>query len=857
MSTEPLEQEDVGDAYIKQLAEINRALGRRKIQFYKPYPKQLEFHNASSLIPREFVSERLLMAGNQLGKQLHDDTPVLTPVGWRRIADLVVGDLVISEDGTSTRVTGVYPQGVKPLYKLTFDRGETVLAGASHLWKYIHPKDRFAKRWSHGNIEPVPTYRQWTIGSTADILLIGGGTPTATQRVLMPHVQPVEFASQEIPLDPYFVGLMLGDGCMRTAVSLSSADEEIVETARRVADEFGLCVTSRGYDHRLVWPGGQGHGKGGPSAEHHPLKKILDGLGMWGKLSFQKCVPSSYLWNTPAIRLAVLQGLMDTDGSISKDGAIEFSTTSDQLATDVTFLVQSFGGKVWSHTRTALFTATNGEKKDGLPSHRLRIRLPHVPPFRLARKLARLVRPTSTCDERVLWKIEPAGGGPATCISVEHPSKTYVIEHFLVTHNTFSAGAEVAMHATGIYPPWFKGRRFAEATTGWVGSETGQFSRDVAQNILLGEVGEWGTGAIPGNLILNIDKAVHGAAGQVDTISVKHKSRGASKIGFKTYDQGRLRWQGKTQDWVWLDEECEEDIYSEAKTRVQAKAGMIFLTFTPLKGMSKVVLRFTKEKPMGTHVTVMTIYDAKHYTKAQADAIVAGFPEHQREARAFGIPMLGEGAVFPFSESLLKEPVIQIPAFWPRIAGIDIGYDHPTAVAWLAWDRDTDIVHVYDTHRLKKETALVHASAIKTRGQWIPVAWPHDAHQHDKGSGKVIADQYRKEGVNMMRTHATHPPTKQDPEGQGGTSFEAGIEEMKNRIQTGRLKVASHLENWFEEYRMYHREKGLVVKEFDDLMSATRIGVMMLRHAKIYTPVGTRPTVAKFIPSDRAMGVLG
>ena len=439
--------------------------------------------------------------------------------------------------------------------------------------------------------------------------------------------------------------------------------------------------------------------------------------------------------------------------------------------------------------------------------------------------------------------------------------KEFVSERLLMASNqsgkTFAAGAETAMHLTGIYPAWFKGRRFKEPITAWVGSETGQFSRDVAQKILLGDIGEWGTGAIPGNLIVDIKKAAHGAADQVDTVLVKHKTGGVSTLGFKTYDQGRVRWQGKTLHVVWLDEECDMDIYSEAKTRIQVHHGLLYMTFTPLKGMSEVVLRFTKEKPPGSHVTTMTIYDAKHYTKAQADAIVAGYPEHERDARAFGIPMLGEGAVFPFSESMLKEPIMQIPAFWPRIAGLDVGFDHPTAVAWAAWDRDLDIVHVYDTYRLKKETALTHSNAIKARGVWIPVAWPHDAHQHDKGSGKVIAEQYRKEGVNMMRTHATHPPVKGGKEGDGGTSFEAGIEEMKNRIQTGRLKVASHLEDWFEEYRMYHREKGLVVKERDDLMSATRILIMMLRFARVYTPPSTAPSMPKFVPSDRMTGVLG
>jgi phage terminase large subunit-like protein len=438
-------------------------------------------------------------------------------------------------------------------------------------------------------------------------------------------------------------------------------------------------------------------------------------------------------------------------------------------------------------------------------------------------------------------------------------------ERLLIAGNqlgkTWSAGFEHSMHLTGRYPDWWKGAVFDAPTIGWAASETGQGTRDTVQRILLGQVNEWGTGAIPRDAILDIKRATHGVADAVETILVRHGGggdvqAGQSRLTIKTYDQGRARWQGETLDFVWLDEEPPEDIYFEALTRTNARQGIVTLTFTPLKGMSGVVRRYLLEKPAGTIVTTMTIEDALHYTPEQRLAIAATYPAHEREARINGTPMLGSGRIFPISEETIKEPAIAIPSHWPRINGLDFGWDHPTAAVWLAWDRDTDTVHLYGTYRVKEATPVVHAAAIKSKGDWIPVAWPHDGLQHDKGSGEALREQYAKLGVNMLPDKATHPPAKGEPEGSGGNGVEAGVLEMLDRMQTGRLKVAAHLNDWWEEFRLYHREDGKIVKENDDLMSATRYGIMMLRHAKVQT-IKQRAKLPGFRPTVHGTGVLG
>ena len=443
-----------------------------------------------------------------------------------------------------------------------------------------------------------------------------------------------------------------------------------------------------------------------------------------------------------------------------------------------------------------------------------------------------------------------ASGGPVA-----------VRERLLISGNqigkTWSAGFEYAMHLTGRYPDWWQGAVFDEPVIGWAASETSQSTRDTVQRILLGQPGAWGTGAIPKQSIADIKRATHGVADAVETILVKHISGGTSRITIKTYDQGRERWQGETLDFVWFDEEPPEDIYFEGLTRTNARGGIVTLTFTPLKGMSNVVRRFLGEKPAGSAVTKMTIEDALHYTPEQRAAIIETYPAHEREARINGTPTLGSGRIFPVAEEMIREAPVSLPPHWPRIVGMDFGWSHPTAAVWLAWDRDTDTVHLYDAYRVKEATPLIHAATIKGKGAWIPVAWPHDGLQHDKGSGETLADQYRsKYGVLMLKDKATHPPAKGEAEGTGGFGTEAGIMDMLDRMQTGRLKVAKHLHDWWDEFRLYHREDGKIVKLDDDLMSATRIGLMMLRKAATQNkPAG--PVVPGFRASHSSTGMLG
>ncbi len=389
---------------------------------------------------------------------------------------------------------------------------------------------------------------------------------------------------------------------------------------------------------------------------------------------------------------------------------------------------------------------------------------------------------------------------------------------------TWAGAFEAAMHATGKYPDWWHGHRFDGPTNAWVAGVTGESTRDNPQRLLLGRVGQRGTGSIPAADILETTSA-RGVADLADMIQVRHVSGGISTIALKAYEKGREKWQGESLDWIWFDEEPPADIYTEGLTRTNAKFGPVWITFTPLLGMSDVVKRFLMDKSPDRTVIQMEIGEAEHYTAEQRDKIISSYPAHEREARARGVPVLGSGRVFPISEDLISIPAFTLNEKWPRIVGWDFGWDHPSAGAWMAWDRDTDTIYVYDTYRAREQTVIVNAAAIKSRGGKIPVAWPHDGLQHDKGSGEQLATQYRSQGAAMIPERATFE--------DGSSGLEAGVADMLTRMETGRLKVFSHLNDWWEEFRLYHRKDGLIVKLNDDLMSATRYGLMMRRFAKV------------------------
>ena len=320
-----------------------------------------------------------------------------------------------------------------------------------------------------------------------------------------------------------------------------------------------------------------------------------------------------------------------------------------------------------------------------------------------------------------------------------------------------------------------------------------------------------------------------GVRNLLDYAYVQHKSGGKSLIKFKSYETGREKFQAATIDFCWFDEEPPLDIYTEGMTRTNngqlGRRGII--TFTPLKSFTDVVNMFFKTPSKSQYLVKMTIRDTTHYTEQQKEDIINSYPAHVREARAMGVPVLGGGVIFPVSMEAIREPhrrVEDFPYHWRYICGIDFGWDHPTAICLLGYDADNDIVHVLRAHKEREMTPLNFIYSVKSWYNQEPVSWPHDGYQHDKGSGKQLSVQYAEVGFKMLARNATFE--------DGSISVEAGIMQMLQRMDTGRFKVDETLEEFWDEFRMYHRENGKIVKINDDILSSVRYACMMLREAE-------------------------
>jgi len=400
---------------------------------------------------------------------------------------------------------------------------------------------------------------------------------------------------------------------------------------------------------------------------------------------------------------------------------------------------------------------------------------------------------------------------------------------------TLAGAAEAAMHLSGQYPDWWRGKRYDRPIVMLAGSESYELTRDGVQRLLVGppeQEENWGTGFIPGAAIVGTDRRA-GVPNGLENVAVRHVSGGISVCQFKAYEQGRSKWQASTVDYVWFDEEPPEDVYFEGITRTNATKGLIAITFTPLKGMSTVVARFLMETSPDRHVISMTIDDAEHFTPEERAKIIASYPPHEREARTKGIPSLGSGRIFPIAEEQIVCEPFSIPASWPQIGGMDFGYDHPFGAVRCAWDRENDCFYVISNYRERESTPIIHAAAVKPWGEWVIWAWPHDGLQHDKGSGEQLAELYRRQGLKLTPERATFE--------DGTNGVEAGLLDMLERMQTGRWKVFTGCREWLEEFRLYHRKDGKVVKERDDVISASRYALMMKRFAGV-KPQSTKDT---------------
>lgn len=410
---------------------------------------------------------------------------------------------------------------------------------------------------------------------------------------------------------------------------------------------------------------------------------------------------------------------------------------------------------------------------------------------------------------------------------------------------TQCAAAEVAFHLTGDYPNWWEGKRFEKPTLVWTGSPTNETSRDIVQTELLGGLGEkLGTGWVPRAKIVGSPKTRQaGVKDVVDTFAVRHASGGLSLCNLKTYEQGWHKWQGTAPHVVWDDEEPDDYmIYSESQTRILTSGGILLVTFTPLRGITDLVQHFQElHGTNGVYLRGASWNDAPHLSEEDKARLSATYRTHERKARTEGIPMMGEGAVFPVDDDLISVPPFKIPDHFARIKGCDFGIDHPAAGVEIAHDRDQDIIYLIDCYRKANELAPYHAAWFNKANRTVPVAWPHDGMNREKKGGTTIADGYRDHGVAMLAKSARYPRVPGQDEKGGPQPVEPIVNELYERMVTGRFKAFAQLSDFFDEKRSYHRKDGLIVPKRDDILKALFYSVMMVRYAVPLT-ILNRPT---------------
>lgn len=345
------------------------------------------------------INKQLGVAATGLGKQAPLDEPVLTPTGWSVMGDLVPGSLVIGGDGCPVEVQSIHPQGIKPVVKVTFTDGSWTRCGPEHLWAARTKYDKYRDR----------PYRTM---------------PTSALRPgwQIPLVAPVEFSTTDLPVDPYTLGVLLGDG----SVGLPRLS---VCTDRWIADHLGWTYLG---DHSTSPYTVEG------TIKDHDLVDGMKALSLWGKHSWEKHIPTPYLTAPAQDRLALLRGLLDADGYAMSSGGVEFCSTSENLVLSVAELVRSLGGVARNITSRITQYPHGGEKKNGRRSWRVNIKTsPGMNPFLLPRKADAWVPPTKYLPARVVRSVEADGPDvEQVCIKIANDDGLYVTRDYIVTHNT-------------------------------------------------------------------------------------------------------------------------------------------------------------------------------------------------------------------------------------------------------------------------------------------------------------------------------------------------------------------------------------------------------------------------------------
>jgi replicative DNA helicase len=357
----------------------------------------------------------IIAARPSMGKAQPLDAKVLTEQGWKTMGELKLGDDLASIDGRPSTVIGIYPQGIKQIYRVTFSDGRATECCGEHLWR-VH-------------------YRSWSsprVLSTDEVAALL--TRKRYQKRLWIDMVSGDFGhDQSLPIEPWILGLLLSEGDFNALRFSTASDQLLSQMSERLGQEFSVTHAGN-YDYRIIQTAGhQRPGRFG--VWPNPLREKLKGLGLWGRRSESKFIPELYKIANRQARLALLQGLLDGDGWVEKTGSVRFSSSSEQLAKDVVELARSIGS--WATIKSKQTTYSYNGPQQGKLSFVVNIAHPDSQSlFTLNEKRERAATGRKRRKMPTFVSIEPVRQAEARCIAVTHPEQLYISDDYVVTHNT-------------------------------------------------------------------------------------------------------------------------------------------------------------------------------------------------------------------------------------------------------------------------------------------------------------------------------------------------------------------------------------------------------------------------------------
>lgn len=423
--------------------------------------RDIELEEITEILAKRNKSNVLFVGDPGVGKAQPLYSKVKTPSGWATIGEMKTGTTITAHDGKDTTVLGVFPQGKKDIYEITFADGRTARSSKDHLWtvygkfgeSYVTPGGWSSKRVSPATLELATIIEK---SKTNKSYIKGLHIPLISHKVVKQNI--------DVPIAPYLLGALIGDGCYApTKMGFTSADQFIVDKVTALLPNdcyisqsgkpIDFKINGRNLDEKFVPGGSKYRGK-----TPNPLMEKLIELGIYGQRSHEKYIPDQYFYCSPQQKIELLQGLMDTDGYVGKNGTLQYTSVSLMLATQVVELVRSIGGIATIRTKSNNTYLYNGVRTPCKDAYTVNIKY-HQPNLlvTLPRKLERISKNYKNSNLKLgITDIKFIGKEECQCIMIDHPDHLYITDNYVVTHNTAIAeGLALKIHE-GNVPKYLK-----------------------------------------------------------------------------------------------------------------------------------------------------------------------------------------------------------------------------------------------------------------------------------------------------------------------------------------------------------------------------------------------------------------